>query len=172
LPLSENAPAAIAEWTRGGGRLLTTERLLRGLLEGAFLDGKGRSIVRPLVREGKYISTEEDDDFAVSRAAWADTAVNALLGGGERLFWKVKKSSFPIHVLDEDRVEVLATSSSLGRLFHGADALFVRFPYGQGEVLHLLSHWDIQEFDSIPSDERPPSSRSSVFPLDILPFKN
>ncbi len=172
LPLSESAPVKIAEWVSGGGRLLTTERLLRGLLENAFLDENGRPIIRPLVHGKKYISADEDDDFPVSQAAWAEPAVSALLEGGERLFWKVKKSSFPIEIRDEDRVEVLASSSLLGRLFYGADALFVRFPYGQGEVLHLLSHWDIQELDTIPPAERPVSSRTSVFPLDILPTKN
>ncbi|HSA59303.1 MAG TPA: hypothetical protein VLJ37_06420 [bacterium] len=161
--LADGDPVKIAAWVEGGGRLLTTDRMVYHLLEPGFLDEKGRPLVR---YHEKSLSTDEAHEFPVSEAAWDDPAARVLLRDGERIFWKVKKCSYPVQIVDPHRVQVLARSSQLGAMFpgvQGTDALFLRFAYGRGTVLHLMSHWDCQELEGEIRESEPPSPRSVTF---------
>jgi hypothetical protein len=166
--LPQGSPERIAEWVERGGWLLTTDWMVHRLL-GVFRGEDGL----PLIRHHMRLSAEGEGVFPVSEAAWSDPAVNALLEGGERLFWKLAKCAYPVAVPDPERVEVLARSRSMGHLFQGADALIARAAYGRGGLLYLVGHWDAQVFDQPPHShpsEGPPSSRSSFFsiPPDLL----
>jgi hypothetical protein len=134
------------------------------LLEKAFRDDRGEPIVsyrQPMnAKEMTLVSINEDE------ADWKDSTTRILLGERRRISWSVSQSAYPVTIQDTNRVKVLARSWDLGRIFDGeqSDTVFLRFPYGRGQVVHLVSHWYDQHFDSPagPSD-RPPPSRTMVF---------
>ena len=57
--------------------------------------------------------------------------------------WWLEGSSYPITVVDPERVRVLIRSKELGEKY-GEQAVAVVFPYGKGEVFHMISHYYLQ----------------------------
>lgn len=158
-PLLPKASGLVAEWVAAGGRLMTTDWMIHNLLEPNFRHPSGE----PYVRYHKDLSSKEERFVPISEARWTDPAVQALLSGGEKVFWKISNSTFPVDIEDKNAVDALARSRQMGDLFEGADTLFLRFHHGRGEVLHLVSHWYDQEFDGPPPSQPDPSRRSMTF---------
>ncbi len=166
--LNPGVPQRIAEWVKAGGRLMTTDWMVRDILQEVFFDEERR----PLVRQQNALSADKSDFVTVSQFTMDDPAVRLFLDDGSRVFWWVRSGSCPIAVTDPQRVHVLARLSGLGRLFEleepidVADPLAVRFDYGRGQVLHLMSDWYPQEFDEASQDsvssKRPPFITSII----------
>lgn len=158
-PLSARSPERIAEWVKAGGCLLTSDWMAYHVLQPAFRDGEGE----PLVRYAEPFSAQEASLVSVTEADLNHPATKVMLGDEPFVFWKVAQSTYPVRV-NEERVRVLARARALAHDFDGADTLLLRFDYGRGQVVHMISHWYDQHFEqSPPSSERPPSSRSTVF---------
>ncbi len=155
-------PFRIAEWVKSGGRLLTSDWMVYHLLEKGFRDEDGKPLVQNLRRLGANISTNESVEAYISSAAWEDPAARIFLKDGEKISWRVRKCSFPITVLSPEKVEVLARSDE-GVIEPETDVLLLRFAYGRGQVIHLLSHWEDQEFEGEVLSEKPGLPRSSTF---------
>ncbi|HEX5036724.1 MAG TPA: hypothetical protein VFX30_06165 [bacterium] len=164
--LSDRSPARIAEWVRSGGCLMTSDWMSFHLLD-AFVDDGGRPIV-----SRQPVITEESSLVEITKTVPFDPTLNVLSDTLYPGFWKVSNCSYPMGAIDKSRVTVLASASDLGRKFGEAGAaLFLRFPYGLGQVVHVLSHWSEQHFETPPPDhsptDRPPHSRTMIF--DVVP---
>lgn len=102
----------------------------------------------------EYDPTVEDDPGDTEEAGRGQTRVDPERSGGEeesfddpsieRLIheWKIDDESNAISVRSS-KVEILVTSKKL-REEVGAPAVAITFPYGQGRVLHVLSHFGKQ----------------------------
>jgi hypothetical protein len=161
--LSDRAPGRIAEWVAAGGCLMTSDWMSFHLLEAAFRNDDGE----PLIRRQPFSATSES--WVRIEPTPSEPTAGLLRNTESPGFWKVSKCTYPVGTIDKTRVSVLARSPDLAALFDteaGSEtgALFLRFTHGMGQVLHVVSHWYEQHFDSQPpSGDRPPSSRTMVF---------
>jgi hypothetical protein len=125
LPLVEG-------FVRGGGSLLTTDWALRHVIEPAF-PGLVAYNERPT----------RDDVVRIELLTTENPLLAGVLEAGDDPQWWLEGSSYPIRVVDPDRVEVLITSSEMAARY-GEAAICVRFDWGGGEVLHMVSHYYLQ----------------------------
>lgn len=111
-----------------GGWLVSTDWCLHSLIEPCFRD---------LVRRkwGQQTGDEVVGIEAARESMWADVVVP----GCEPQWW-LEASSYPIEVLDSDRVRVEAASHEM-LVRYDAPAVAVSFDWGHGRVHHLLSHF-------------------------------
>lgn len=122
----------VKEFVRRGGTLFSTDWTLRNVLEPAF----------PGILEYNDRPTSDD----VVRIEIHDREHRFLKGvmeEGDEPVWWLEGSSYPIRVLEPDRVEVLLTSREL-RAKYGEAPVAVTFRHGQGEVFHMISHYFLQ----------------------------
>ncbi len=61
--------------------------------------------------------------------------------------WWLEGSSYPIRILDASAVRVLLASAELGGRY-GEPAVAVHFRAGEGEVLHMISHYYLQRAET------------------------
>ena len=66
-----------------------------------------------------------------------------VLDGDDEPQWWLEGASYPIRVLDPERVRVLIRSGELGEKY-GECAVAVVFEFGKGEVFHMISHYYLQ----------------------------
>ena len=128
----------LERFVRAGGMLITTDWALKNVLEVGF----------PGYVE---FSGEETGDevvgIEVGEAGRRDEVVRGFLDEASAPQWWLEGSSYPIRVLDADRVTTLIRSEELGERF-GADAVVVHFKHGEGEVYHVLSHLYLQRSEA------------------------
>ena len=133
--LSESSLREVAKFVESGGTLFTTDWALRNVIEPAF----------PGVIE--YNDTPTGDD--VVRIELLDPKspyLQGVMDVNDDPQWWLEGSSYPIRILDKDKVRVLITSKELGEKY-GEEAVAVVFNYGQGEVFHMISHYYLQRSD-------------------------
>ena len=68
--------------------------------------------------------------------------LTGVMDGRDDPQWWLEGSSYPIRVLDP-KVSVLITSRELEEKY-GEAAVAVTFPWGEGEVFHMISHYYLQ----------------------------
>ena len=139
----EQSAHLIAGFVEAGGVLLSTDYMLKYLLEVAFRDEAGN----PYVRHNGMRTGDEIVDLTYLKKD--DPTIQGFFDDGVEPRWWLEKSSFPIKVLDESKVEVLARAAELGRKY-GDDAVIVRFQHGKGVVVHMLSHVYLQKGEAKP----------------------
>ena len=134
--IPRDARQKVRDFVAGGGALLTTDWSLHNLLEPCFPG---------YVRWNGFKSKSEVVDAEVL------PAVQPLAGGlVSNAGWKLDLESQTIAVLDRQRVRVLARSSSLARQEPDKQGILaVLFPFGRGQVLHLIGHFDNNAFFAI-----------------------
>jgi hypothetical protein len=74
--------------------------------------------------------------------------------------WWLEASSYPIRIVDTERVQVLITSKELGEKY-GEEPVAVWFRWGEGEVFHMISHYYLQRTEL--RTQRHQSSGASYF---------
>lgn len=133
-------PQAVLErvgpWVRAGGYLLTTDWALKHVIEPLFpgtVRHNGRQTSDCVVRVESESAT--DDPLL---AGFLETERDPL--------WWLEGASYPIEVLDPERVRVLVRSQEVEDGW-GAGAVVVTFEEGRGTVVHLLSHLYLQRSD-------------------------
>lgn len=145
----------IGPWVRRGGYLLTTDWALKHVLEPLFpntVRHNGRQTTDCVVR-------------VESGAAVDDPLLAGFLEAERDPLWWLEGASFPIEVLDPERVRVLVRSKEVGQGW-GADPVVVTFEEGQGTVVHLLSHLYLQRSDVRGArDARPAAEYFASTPL-------
>jgi hypothetical protein len=120
----------IERFVRAGGLLYTTDWALKNVVEQVFpntIKHNGMSTGDEVVP----VLVDEKSDNLMSQM---------LLRKGTEPQWWLEGSSYPIQVLDQKRVKVLAHSRVLGEKY-GSSPIVVRFPYEDGEVIHVVSHF-------------------------------
>lgn len=128
--VSPRAIERIRGFVAGGGSLFTTDWALRHVLEPAFPGvlaynerATGDEVVRVEVRD-------HDNPY-----------LDGVMDGSDDPVWWLEGSSYPIRVLGE--AEVLIASRELGERY-GEAPVAVMFRHGDGEVLHMISHYYLQ----------------------------
>ncbi|MDQ3945071.1 MAG: hypothetical protein M3357_07995 [Actinomycetota bacterium] len=129
--LSRAALERVRRFVEAGGSLFTTDWALRHVIEPAF-PGMLAYNERPTGDDVVRIEIRDHDN----------PFLKGVMDGRDDPQWWLEGSSYPIRVLDS-RVQVLITSNELeGR--YGEAAVAVAFPWGQGEVFHMISHYYLQ----------------------------
>lgn len=67
--------------------------------------------------------------------------------------WWLEGSSFPIRIRDPKNVRVLMSSEEMGKRY-GDSAVVVAFQHGQGKVLHMTSHFFLQQSKLVAESEK------------------
>ena len=129
--LSRAALERARRFVEAGGSLFTTDWALRHVIEPAF-PGMLAYNERPTRDDVVRIEIRDHDN----------PFLKGVMDAKDDPQWWLEGSSYPIRVLDP-RVQVLITSSELeGR--YGEAAVAVVFPWGEGEVFHMVSHYYLQ----------------------------
>jgi hypothetical protein len=120
----------IEKFVRAGGLLYTTDWALKTLVEKAF---PGTVAATGGITEAEVtpVAIDKQADNIMSRV---------LLVKGHHPEWYLEGGSFPIKVLDKQRVEVLAHSDEMGKKY-GAQPVVLHFKWEDGEVIHVVSHF-------------------------------
>jgi len=130
--VSGAAIARIRRFVEAGGSLFTTDWALKHVIEPAFpgvLAFNGRPTPDDVVR----IEVKDRDNIYLQ----------GVLDGQDDPQWWLEGSSYPITVVDQERVKVLITSRELGEKY-GERPVAVWFRWGEGDVFHMISHYYLQ----------------------------
>lgn len=122
----------IRDFVAAGGSLFSTDWALRHVVEPAF-PGLVAYNERPTA----------DDVVRVEVVDAENRFLQGVMEPGDDPQWWLEGSSYPIRILDRERVKVLLTSPQLGERW-GEPAVAVVFSHGEGEVLHMTSHYYLQ----------------------------
>ncbi len=122
----------LARFVRAGGVLYTTDWALKNVVQRAF----------PHTIAWNGVSTT-DDVVGVQVARNDDPMMKNFVVGGTRPRWWLEGSSYPIKILDSQRVEVLVSSQQM-RSKYGTSPIAVTFPVEDGRVFHVVSHFYLQ----------------------------
>jgi hypothetical protein len=119
-----------------GGFLFTTDWALKHVLQPAF-PGFVEFNERPTGDEVVRVEIlDRDDPFLAS-----------LMGPDDDPQWWLEGSSYPIRILDPEKVKVILTSKELGEKY-GEPAVFITFEVGLGRVYHMISHFYLQRTET------------------------
>ena len=77
--------------------------------------------------------------------------------------WWLEGQSHPIRILDRQRVQVLMASEEMKRKY-GESPIAVTFKYGDGQVLHIVSHYYLQRTETRTAWEK---SRGTDFAREL-----
>lgn len=129
-------PAGISKlqkFVRAGGFLYTTDWALTNVVQKAF-PGYIKYNKRPTANDIVQVEVSGKDNVFLQ---------HIQLSRSEPKWW-LEGSSYPVKVLRPREVEVLITSKEMGKKY-GEQAIAVTFPYGDGRVLHIVSHFYLQQ---------------------------
>ena len=122
----------VRDFVAAGGSLFTTDWALRNVIEPAF-PGLVEYNDRPTGADVVGIEVVDSDS----------PYLQGVLDGADDPQWWLEGSSYPIRVLDPERVRVLIRSDELGEKY-GEKPVAVVFNFGKGEVFHMISHYYLQ----------------------------
>ncbi len=123
---------AIEAFVAAGGSLFTTDWALRHVVEPAF-PGLVAFNGRPT----------GDDVVRIEIADHDNPFLTGVMDGNDDPQWWLEASSYPIRILDAERVKVLIRSNELADRY-GEAPVAVLFTHGDGEVFHMISHYYLQ----------------------------
>jgi hypothetical protein len=120
----------LEKFVRAGGLLYTTDWALKNVVEKGFpgtIAHNGGTTGSEVVP----VKIDQESGNLMSRM---------LLRKSSQPEWWLEGGSFPIKVLDKQRVEILAHSDEM-KSRYGAAPIVVRFKWEDGEVIHVVSHF-------------------------------
>jgi hypothetical protein len=120
----------IKKFVTAGGLLYTTDWALLNVIQKAFPG--------TIAYNGK--STGDHVTPVVVHAKHDNLMSNMLLREGMKPQWWLEGGSYPIEIKDSRRVEVLASSAQMKKMYKSAPVV-VRFKWEDGEVIHVVSHF-------------------------------
>ncbi|MFX1481465.1 MAG: hypothetical protein ACFFCI_25580 [Promethearchaeota archaeon] len=123
----------IQNFVKRGGFLFTTDWALLKILEKIFPE---------------YVKYNQrptgDDCVAVQVVDKNNKFLEGLFKADEEPIWWLESSSYPIVILDKNKVKVLVTSREMEQKY-GEAPIVITFEYGDGgTVLHMTSHYYLQ----------------------------
>ena len=130
--ISQLAIENVRKFVSDGGSLFTTDWALRNVVEPAF----------PKIIEYNNKATG-DDVVRIEIVDPTSPYLSGVLDDEDDPQWWLGGSSYPIRLLDTERVKVLIQSKELGTKY-GEEPVAVVFSYGKGEVFHMISHYYLQ----------------------------
>lgn len=126
----------LAHFVAEGGQLITTDWALRNVLEVAFPNTVAYND-RPTGDEVVRIEAIDKEDSVILSFLDEKTAP----------VWWLEGSSYPIKVLDKEKVRTVIRSKELKEKY-GEEAVVVRFAHGKGTVYHMISHFYLQRTET------------------------
>jgi hypothetical protein len=126
----------LATFVEAGGQLITTDWALLNVIEVAF----------PNTIAFNQQPTA-DEVVRVEVVDKQDSVVLGFLDEKAAPVWWLEGSSYPIKVLNPEKVKVLIKSKELKEKY-GEEAVVVRFSHGKGTVYHMLSHLYLQRTET------------------------
>ena len=130
--VSSHAITRIRAFVEAGGSLFTTDWALKHVIEPAF-PGVLAFNERPTADDVVRIEVKDPDNIYLQ----------GVMDGQDDPQWWLEASSYPIRIVDTERVQVLITSKELGEKY-GEEPVAVWFRWGDGEVFHMISHYYLQ----------------------------
>lgn len=134
--IGDRGVTQVRSFVEAGGSLFTTDWALRHVIEPAF-PGVLAYNERPTADTVVRVEVHSHDNPFLS----------GVIDGADDPQWWLEGSSYPIRVLDDDRVEVLLRSRELGDRY-GESPVAVTFRWGEGEVFHMISHYYLQRTET------------------------
>ena len=126
----------LAQFVAEGGQLITTDWALKFVLEAGFPG---------------YVSYNEkptsDEVVRVEIMDKEDSVVNGFLDEKTAPVWWLEGSSYPIKILNKEKVKTLIRSKELKDKY-GEEAVLIRFNHGKGTVYHMISHFYLQRTET------------------------
>lgn len=132
----EEAARKLATFVSQGGQLITTDWALKNVIEVAFPNTIAFNN-KPTADEVVRIEVIDKQDSVVS--GFLDEKADPV--------WWLEGSSYPIQVLNKDKVKVLIRSKELKEKY-GEEPVVVRFEHGEGTVYHMISHFYLQRTET------------------------
>lgn len=123
----------VRKFVNAGGYLYTTDWALVQVVQKAFpgfVEFNGRPT--------------GNDVVAVQVAQTENNLLKHLTLSKDDPKWWLESSSYPIRILKKDKVDVLITSREMQSRY-GEAPIAVHFRYGDGQVLHIASHFYLQQ---------------------------
>ena len=130
--LPKSAIRRIRDFVEQGGSLFTTDWALDNVLEHAF----------PGILKFNKKPTA-DAVVSVSVADHENPMLDGIFSAEADPQWWLEGASYPIKILDREKVQVLVESRELASNW-GESPVVVTFQFGKGEVLHMISHYYLQ----------------------------
>jgi len=118
----------IRAFVRYGGSLITTDWALHYILEKAFPE---------------FVAWNTKRTRNETVAIEITTPSHPLVSGFKGDRWWLETESYPIKIIDDDRVSILINSPELRERYEQS-AVAVYFRYWYGEVFHMISHFCLQ----------------------------
>lgn len=122
----------IKNFVKDGGFLLTTDWVLKFVLEKIFPD---------------YLKYNErptkDDVVKVEVVDKSSPYLEGMFDKEAEPMWWLESSSFPIEILKPNKVKVLIQSMEMKEKY-GESPIVLTFDHGKGTVLHMTSHYYLQ----------------------------
>lgn len=134
--VSEDGVRNLVRFVEQGGFLFTTDWALKHVIETGF-PGTLRFNGKPT----------GDEVVRVEIDAGEDPFLRSLISEQDDPQWWIEGSSYPIEVLDKDKVEVLVRSKEVKEKY-GESPVFTSFNYGKGKVYHMISHFYLQRTET------------------------
>ena len=144
--LSRNGVTKIRQFVEEGGFLVTTDWALKHVIEPAF-PGIMRYNQQPT----------KDDVVRIEIQDGGHKFLEGLMSSDEDPQWWLEGSSYPIEILDKEKVEVLITSKEMKEKY-GEAPIAVTFKHGEGTVFHIVSHYYLQRSELRTDRHKSPSS--------------
>lgn len=154
--LAERDVHRVRDFVSMGGSLFTTDWALQRVIERGF-PGTVAFNARPTGDDVVPIEVLDDEN----------PFLRGVIDERDDPQWWLESSSHPIRVLDRERVQVLIASRELGRRY-GESAVAVLFPWGKGEVFHMISHYYLQRTELRTARHR--AGASSYYAEKSMPF--
>ncbi len=130
--LDEMGIKKVQGFVRDGGFLFTTDWSLKNVLEKAF----------PGFVE--YNNKPTGDEVVKIEVLDAENPlVKGVVEDKDEPVWWLEGSSYPIRILDKDKVRTLIQSDELKKRY-GEEPVAVTFTVGGGRVIHMISHYYLQ----------------------------
>jgi hypothetical protein len=126
----------LATFVAQGGLLITTDWALTHVIEEAFPNTIAYN-KRPTGDEVVRIEVVDKKD----------SLMTGFLDEKAAPVWWLEGSSYPIKVLDKQKVKVLIRSKELKEKY-GEEAVVVSFDHGKGTVYHMISHFYLQRTET------------------------
>jgi hypothetical protein len=131
--VSQGALDKIKHFIRIGGFMMTTDWALLNILEKIFPEFV------------KYNQKPTGDDcVSVQVVDKSNKFLEGLFKADEEPIWWLESSSYPIEIVDKDKVKVLVTSKEMEKKY-GEAPIVITFDFGDGgTILHMTSHYYLQ----------------------------
>ena len=126
----------IKSFVNNGGMLVTTDWALKNVLEPIFPNTvryNGQATADDVVR---IVFEPVDDAF-----------LKGLLDPKDEPLWWLEGSSYPIEILDKEKIKVLVSSKEMKEKY-GESPIVITFEEGEGKVYHMVSHLYLQRTET------------------------